>query len=74
MTVNLRFFADVLGMTKSSSYWCPWCLMSCIEWQQSVESSSNTKQFDINFNQAELDLTISGGCPKVSIAAKSWEL
>jgi len=28
MTGNLSFYAIVLGMPKSSSYWCPWCLMS----------------------------------------------
>jgi len=38
VTGDLSFYADVLGMPKSSSYWCPWCLLSRIEWQQSAES------------------------------------
>jgi len=38
VTGDLSFYADVLGMPKSSSYWCPWCLLSRIEWQESAES------------------------------------
>jgi len=26
VTGDLAFYADVLGMPHSSSYWCPWCL------------------------------------------------
>jgi hypothetical protein len=33
MTGDLSFYADVLGMPSSSSYWCPWCLLSRPEWQ-----------------------------------------
>jgi hypothetical protein len=32
VTGDLSFYADVLGVPKSSSYWCPWCLLSLIEW------------------------------------------
>jgi hypothetical protein len=27
ITGDLSFYADVLGMPNSSSYWCPWCLV-----------------------------------------------
>ena len=33
ITGDLAFYADVLGMPSSSSYWCPWCLLSRPEWQ-----------------------------------------
>jgi hypothetical protein len=33
ITGDLAFYADVLGMPNSSSYWCPWCLVSNKEWQ-----------------------------------------
>jgi hypothetical protein len=33
ITGDLSFYADVLGMPSSSSYWCPWCLLSQPEWQ-----------------------------------------
>jgi hypothetical protein len=34
-------------MPKSSSYWCPWCLLSRIEWQQSASSigEKRTREF-----------------------------
>jgi hypothetical protein len=32
VTGDLSFYANVLGVPKSSSYWCPWCLLSLIEW------------------------------------------
>jgi hypothetical protein len=25
---DLAYYADMLGMPSSSSYWCPWCLLS----------------------------------------------
>jgi hypothetical protein len=28
ITGDLPFYADFLGMRSSSSYWCPWCLLS----------------------------------------------
>jgi hypothetical protein len=28
VTGDLAFYADVLGMPNSTSYWCPWCLSS----------------------------------------------
>jgi len=33
ITGDLSFYADFLGMHSSSSYWCPWCLLSRPEWQ-----------------------------------------
>jgi len=33
ITGDLAFYVDVLGMPSSSSYWCPWCLLSRPEWQ-----------------------------------------
>jgi len=32
ITGDLSYHADVLGMPNSSSYWCPWCLLSHPEW------------------------------------------
>jgi len=43
---DLSFYADVLGMPKSSSYWCPWCLMSRVEWQQSAESNGKKQAIE----------------------------
>jgi flagellar biosynthesis chaperone FliJ len=31
---DLSFYADVLGMPNSSSYWCPWCFLSHPEWNR----------------------------------------
>ncbi len=33
ITGDLAYYADVLGMPNSSSYWCPWCLVTHREWQ-----------------------------------------
>jgi hypothetical protein len=37
VTGDLSYYADVLGMPASTSYWCPFCLLSHLEWQQSSE-------------------------------------
>ncbi len=44
---DLSYYADVLGMPKSSSYWCPWCLLSRIELQQSANNigEKRTREF-----------------------------
>jgi len=34
-----------LEMHKSSSYWCPWCLLSWPKWQQSGESTGEERTF-----------------------------
>jgi hypothetical protein len=34
ITGDLSFYADVLGMPNSSSYYCPWCLLSHPEWNR----------------------------------------
>jgi hypothetical protein len=34
---DLSYYAEVLGMPASTSYWCPFCLLSRPEWQQSAE-------------------------------------
>jgi hypothetical protein len=31
MTGDLSYYADVVGMSNSTSYWCPWCLLSHAE-------------------------------------------
>jgi hypothetical protein len=36
ITGDLAFYANVLGMPSFSSYWCPWCLLSCPQWQTQV--------------------------------------
>ena len=36
ITGDLAFYANVLGMPSSSSYWCPWCLLSRPQWQTLV--------------------------------------
>lgn len=38
VTGDLSYYADVLGMPASTSYWCPFCLLSRPEWQQSAEN------------------------------------
>jgi hypothetical protein len=38
VTGDLSYYADVLGMLGSTSYWCPCCLLSWPEWQQSAEN------------------------------------
>ena len=38
ITGDLSYYADVLGMPNSSSYWCPWCLLSHSEWNRSPET------------------------------------
>ena len=38
ITGDLSYYADVLGMPNSSSYWCPWCLVSHREWQAEPDS------------------------------------
>jgi hypothetical protein len=43
ITGDLSFYADVLGMPKSSSYWCPWCLLSRVEWQQSADNEGEKR-------------------------------
>jgi len=43
VTGDLSYYADVLGMPKSSNYWCPWCLLSRIEWQQSSENNGEKR-------------------------------
>jgi hypothetical protein len=35
---DLSFYFDVLGMPKSSSYWCLWYLLSHVEWQQPADN------------------------------------
>ncbi len=46
VTGNLAYYADVLGMPKSSSYWCPWCLLSRVEWQQSAENNGEKRTIE----------------------------
>jgi hypothetical protein len=44
---DLSFYADVLGMPKSSSYRCPWCLLSHVEWQQSVDNAGGKQMAQV---------------------------
>lgn len=43
VTGDLNFYADVLGMPNSCSYWCPFCLLSRIEWQESAANTGETR-------------------------------
>jgi hypothetical protein len=38
ITGDLSYYADMLGMPSSSSYWCPWCLLSHADWNQPPET------------------------------------
>ncbi len=38
ITGDLSYYADVLGMPNSTSYWCPWCLLSHSEWNKAPEA------------------------------------
>jgi hypothetical protein len=53
MTGDLGFYADVPGMPNSSSYWCPWCLLSRVEWQESVTNTGEeqTAEFLVQMYQ-----------------------
>jgi hypothetical protein len=44
VTGDLAFYADVLGMPNSSSYWCPWCLSSRPEWQLLPSNQLSTER------------------------------
>jgi hypothetical protein len=35
---DLTYYADVLGMPNSTSYWCPWCFLSHSEWNKPPET------------------------------------
>jgi hypothetical protein len=36
--VILSYYADMLGMPNSSSYWYPWCLLYHADWNQPPET------------------------------------
>lgn len=38
ITGNFSYFADAPDIPDSSSYWCPLCLLSRLEWQQSART------------------------------------
>ena len=46
VTGDLTYYTDGLGMPKSSSYWCPWCLLSRVEWQQSAENNGEKRTIE----------------------------
>lgn len=50
ITGDLSYYADVLGMPSSTSFWCPWCLLSRNEWKQSadVNGDERTSEFQNN--------------------------
>jgi hypothetical protein len=57
ITGNLAYYADALGMPSSSSYWCPWCLLSHPEWQllpSNQPAEECTSEFLENMYQAIL--------------------
>ena len=43
VTGDLAYYADMLGMPNSSSYWCPWCLLSRPEWQGSPDATGEIR-------------------------------
>ncbi len=53
----MAYYADALGMPNSSSYWCPWCLLSRPEWQllpSNQPAEECTAEFLENMYQAIL--------------------
>jgi hypothetical protein len=55
ITGDLSFYADVLGMPNSSSYWCPWCLLSHPEWNKDPDTfvpEERTLQFISEMSEA----------------------
>lgn len=50
VTGDLSYYAYMLWMSASTSYWCPWCLISHPEWQQSAEINGYecTEEFQRN--------------------------
>jgi hypothetical protein len=48
-------YADVPGMPNSSSYWCPWCLLSHSEWNKDPDTfipEEHTLQFLLEMSEA----------------------
>jgi hypothetical protein len=43
ITGDLSYYANILDMPSSSSYWCSWCLLSRIEWQQSANNTGEKR-------------------------------
>jgi hypothetical protein len=58
ITGDLSYYADVLRMPNSSSYWCPWCLLSHANWNQPPET--------FNAEERTLDFLL-----EVSLAVKN---
>jgi hypothetical protein len=50
ITGDLSFYADVLGMPSSTSYWCPFYLLSHPEWQQSADVNGDEQT--VEFQEA----------------------
>jgi hypothetical protein len=65
ITGDLSYYADVLGMPSSTSYWCPWCLLSRIQWQVSADATGEerTAEFQQNTYKAVLNDTTNRMTP-----------
>jgi hypothetical protein len=50
ITGDLSYYADVLGMPTSTSYWCPFCLLSRPEWQQSADATGDERTAEFHKN------------------------
>jgi predicted RNA binding protein with dsRBD fold (UPF0201 family) len=50
ITGDLSYYADVLGMPASTSYWCPFCLLSRPEWQQSADANGDERTAEFQRN------------------------
>jgi hypothetical protein len=47
ITGDLSYYADVLSMPNSSSYWCPWCFLLRPEWQQSADATGEARNTEV---------------------------
>jgi hypothetical protein len=50
ITGDLSYYADVLGMPASTSYWCPFCLLSQPEWQQAADANGDERTAEVQRN------------------------
>jgi len=55
ITGDLAFYGDVLGMPNSSSYWCPWCLLSRPQWQTPPSDETPPEERTAKFLQDTYD-------------------
>ncbi len=59
----MSYYADVLGMPASTSYWCPFCLLSRPEWQQSADVDGDERT--VEFQEATYEAILKDSLKKM---------